>query len=56
MDLYPEPRGREASVEYVAGPGLLMLPGLMPRGPERPARNRRQRTPPKPRLADLPPN
>jgi hypothetical protein len=27
MDLYPEPRGREASVEYVAGPGLLMLPG-----------------------------
>jgi ClpP class serine protease len=30
MDLYPQPRGREASVEYVSGPNL---PPLLPRRP-----------------------
>jgi hypothetical protein len=33
MDLYPQPRGREASVEYVPGP---QLPPLLPRRHEVP--------------------
>ena len=37
MDLYPQPRGREAGVEYVPGP---QLPPALPRGREAPGDHR----------------